>query len=163
PEFSPDGKRVALDASWAGPRRIWAVDSRGYNPQQLTSDVSEGISHLRPRWSPDGTKVVFQTVERTKFDIRIVDLVTARSISVTNDAVQDLNPVWSSSGTFIYFSSYRGGGINIWRVAISAEGFPVGAPQQLTIGAGQDVQVAISGKSNRLAFSTLRQNASIWR
>src|SRR6185503_19105912 len=48
PEYSPDGTRIAVDASWAGPRRIWALDSHGYNPQQLTSDISEGISHVRP-------------------------------------------------------------------------------------------------------------------
>ena len=163
PEASPDGKRIAFDASWAGPRRIWATDNRGYNPQQLTSDVSEGISHVRPRWSSDGTKVVFQSVERTKFDVRVVDLARGRSVWVTNDAVQDLNPVWSPSGRFIYFSSYRGGGINIWRVAMSPEGTPAGAPQQLTNGAGQDVEIAISRKAARLAFSILRQNADIWR
>jgi Tol biopolymer transport system component len=163
PEASPDGKRIAFDASLAGPRRIWATDSRGYNPQQLTSDMSEGISHVRPRWSAEGTKIVFQSVERTKFDVRVVDLASGRSIWVTNDAVQDLNPVWSPSGRFIYFSSYRGGGINIWRVAMSPDGTPAGAPQQLTNGAGQDVEIAISREASRLAFSILRQNADIWR
>jgi Tol biopolymer transport system component len=163
PDYSPDDKRIAFDASWAGPRRIWSVDSLGHNPQQLTSDTSEGISHVRPRWSPDGTKVVFQNIERTKFDVRVFDLAQGRSIWVTNDAVQDLNPVWSPAGRFIYFSSYRGGGINIWRVAVSADGTPSGAPQQLTIGAGQDVEIALSRDGKRLAFSILKQNADIWR
>jgi Tol biopolymer transport system component len=163
PEYSPDGKRIAVDASWAGPRRIWALDSRGYNPQQLTSDTSEGISHVRPRWSPDGTKIVFQHLERTKFDVRVFDLINGESIAITNDAVQDLNPVWSPTGRFIYFSSYRGGGINIWRVAVSRDGYPEGPPQQLTIGAGQDVELAISRDGTRLAFSIVRQNADIWR
>jgi Tol biopolymer transport system component len=163
PDYSPDGKRIAFDASWAGPRRIWAVDALGYNPQQLTSDSSEGISHVRPRWSPDGSRVVFQSIDRTKFDIRVFDLTTGRSTWVTNDAVQDLNPVWSPSGGFIYFSSYRGGGINIWRVAISRDGTPAGAYQQLTIGAGQDVEIASSHNGKRLAFAILKQNADIWR
>jgi Tol biopolymer transport system component len=163
PDYSPDGKRIAVDASWAGPRRIWAVDQRGYNPQQLTSDVSEGINHVRPRWAPDGARIVFQNIERTKFDVRVFDLLNGRSIWITNDAVQDLNPVWSPSGNFIYFSSYRGGGINIWRVAVSADGAVYGAPQQLTIGAGQDVEIAVSRDGKRVAFSILRQNADIWR
>jgi Tol biopolymer transport system component len=163
PEYSPDGKRIAVDASWAGPRRIWALDSRGYNPQQITSDTSEGISHVRPRWAPDGTKIVFQHIERTKFDVRVVDLIDGTAISITNDAVQDINPIWSRSGRFVYFSSYRGGGINIWRVAVSREGYPEGPPQQLTIGAGQDVELAVSRDGQRLAFSILRQNADIWR
>src|SRR6185436_3691593 len=38
-----------------------------------------------------------------------------------------------------------------------------GPPQQMTIGAGQDVEIAISRDGQRLAFSTLRQNADIWR
>ena len=163
PDYAPDGKRIAFDASWAGPRRIWAVDPLGHNPQQLTSDSSEGITHVRPRWSPDGKKVVFQNIERTKFDVRVFNLDNGKSIWVTNDAVQDLNPVWSASGRFIYFSSYRGGGINIWRVAMSPDGNPASAPQQLTIGAGQDVEIAISPDGKRLAFSILRQNADIWR
>ena len=163
PDFSPDGNRIAFDASWTGSRRIWAVDRLGHNPQQLTSDSSEGISHVRPRWSPDGRMIVFQNIERTKFDIRVFDLAHGRSIWVTNDAVQDLNPVWSPTGKFIYFSSYRGGGINIWRASMLQDGSPAGPLQQMTIGAGQDVEIAISPDGKRLAFSILRQNADIWR
>ncbi|MEP6741558.1 MAG: hypothetical protein ABJB61_03595 [bacterium] len=163
PDYSPDGKRIAFDASWVGPRRIWLVDSQGHNPQQLTSDSSEAVTHVRPRWSPDGARVVFQNIERTKFDVRIVDLNTGRSVWVTNDAVQDINPAWSPTGQHVYFSSYRGGGINIWRARVAADGTPAGAPQQLTIGAGQDVEIALARDGRRLAFSILRQNADIWR
>lgn len=163
PDYSPDGKRIAFDASWVGPRRIWVVDGQGHNPQQLTSDSSEAVTHVRPRWSPDGTRIVFQNIERTKFDVRIFDLTTGRYAWVTNDAVQDINPVWSPSGQYVYFSSYRGGGINIWRVRVSAEGTPSRLPRQLTIGAGQDVEIALSRDGKRLAFSILRQNADIWR
>src|SRR5688572_30641161 len=162
PDYSPDGKRIAVDASWAGPRRIWAVDHLGHNPQQLTSDTSEGIIHVRPRWSPAGDRIVFQNIERTKFDVRVVDLGNGRSLWVTNDAVQDLNPAWSASGRFVYFSSYRGGGINIWRASIG-DGSVAGPLQQLTIGAGQDVEIAIAPDGKRLAFTTLKQNADIWR
>ena len=163
PDYSPDGKRIAFDASWVGPRRIWVVDSQGHNPQQLTSDSSEAVTHVRPRWSPDGTKVVFQNIERTKFDVRIFDLASGRYVWVTNDAVQDINPVWSPTGEYIYFSSYRGGGINIWCVRVGPDGTPARLPRQLTIGAGQDVEIAVSRDGKRLAFSTLRQNADIWR
>ena len=65
PAYSPDGKRIAVDASWAGPRRIWIVDGEGHNPQQVTTDASEAVAHVSPRWSPDGTKIVFQNIERT--------------------------------------------------------------------------------------------------
>ena len=163
PDYSADGKRIAFDASWVGPRRIWVVDAQGHNPQQISSDNSEAVTHVRPRWSPDGTKIVFQNIERTKFDVRMLDVTSGRSSWVTNDAVQDLNPVWSASGDYVYFSSYRGGGINIWRVRVAADGTPARLPQQLTIGAGQDVEIAVSRDGKRLAFSILRQNADVWK
>ncbi len=162
PSHSPDGKRIAFDASWAGPRRIWIADERGHNPQQATSDASEALAHTRPRWSPDGSRIIFQNIERTKFDLRVVDLASKALSWVTNDYVQDICPVWSPSG-FVYFTSYRSGGMNIWRVAVTARGEPVGPLQQLTTGAGQDVGVAISRDGRKLAFSILRQNADIWR
>jgi hypothetical protein len=75
PDYSHDGKRIAFDASWVGPRRIWVVDSQGHNPQQLTSDSSEAVTHVRPRWSPDGTKIVFQNIEHQS---RLVAVGTVR-------------------------------------------------------------------------------------
>lgn len=163
PCFSSDGQRVAFDASWAGPRRIWIADRHGYNPQQATSDTSEELVHIRPRWSPDGQRIVFQNIERTKFDIRVVDLRSRNIHWVTNDLFQDLNPVWAPSGKYIYFSSYRSGGLNLWRKRVAQDGQPFGTPQQITAGAGQDVEISLSRDGKRLAFSILKQNADIWK
>src|SRR4029077_3230572 len=86
PSPSPDGKAIAVDASWAGPRRIWLLDDRGRNPQQITTESSEAVSHMRPSWSPDGKRLTYQHIERTKFNIGVVDLTTRRSMTITDDA-----------------------------------------------------------------------------
>jgi len=163
PAYSPDGKRVAVDASWAGPRRIWVLDREGHNPQQITTDTSEELSHIAPAWSPDGKKIAFQNLERTKFNIRVVNLDTKQMDWITNDFRINVRPSWSWSGKFIYFSSDRSGGINIWRVPVNGDGTVSGPLQQVTTGAGQDVEVAVSPNGKRLAYATLRQNADIWR
>jgi len=163
PAYSPDGQRIAVDASWAGPRRVWLLDRQGHNPQQVTTDTSEEVAHLAPIWSPDGKKIVFQNLARTKFDIRVVDLDSKQMNWITNDFRINIRPSWSPSGRFIYFSSDRSGGINIWRVPVKADGTLNGSLQQVTTGAGQDVEVAVSPDSKRLAYATLRQNADIWR
>ncbi|HEY6067003.1 MAG TPA: hypothetical protein VIY96_12670, partial [Thermoanaerobaculia bacterium] len=163
PAVSPDGTRIAVDASWAGPRRIWTVDARGLNPQQITSDVSEAVAHMRPRWSPDGKRIVFQNQESTNFDVRVADLGTKEIAWVTNDPSRDIQPSWSPSGRVIFFSTDRGGGLNLWRIPVSPEGKPIGAPQQLTTGAGQDVDSSVSGDGKRLAFSILKINSDLWR
>jgi Tol biopolymer transport system component len=163
PSYSPDGTRIAVDASWAGPRRIWILDTEAHNPQQVTTDITEAVEHFRPRWSPDGQRIVFQNLERTKFDVRATEVSSKKMVWVTNDQFLNLNPVWSRSGNFIYFSSYRSGGLNVWRVPVKEDGSPDGAPQQLTTGAGQDVELSLAGTGRRIAFSILKQNSDIWR
>ncbi len=163
PAWSPDGTRIAFDASWSGPRRIWISDARGRNAQQVTTDDSEATSHVRPRWSPDGTKVVFQNIEGTKSDVRIVDLQTRTTKWVTDDFVMDVHPVWSFDGGSIFFSSYRTGGINVWMIPVDLDGSPAGAMQQITAGAGHDVDLDVPRTADRLVFAILKQNAELWR
>jgi len=163
PAWSPDGSRIAVDARWAGPRRLWVLDARGRNPKQVSGDTSEEVVHIRPRWSPDGEHLVFQNNERTKFDIRVVHVASGRMVSVTNDPSIDVQPCWSPSARHVYFSSYRSGGINLWRIPVRPDGSPSGALEQMTTGAGQDVQAALSPDGSRLAFSILRQNADLWK
>jgi len=163
PAWSPDGTRIAFDASLSGPRRIWICDARGRNPQQLTTDDSEAIAHVRPRWSPDGTMIVFQSIEGTKSDVRVASLQTRAIQAVTNDFVIDVHPVWSFDGDTIFFSSYRTGGINVWCMPVDADGTPAGPMQQITAGPGHDVDLDTPRSANRLVFAILKQNAELWR
>ncbi len=160
PALSPDGKQLAVDASWGDSRRIWITDALGRNAQQVTSDTSEAVTHVAPRWSPDGKRIVFQHIKRTQFDIASVDTATKSLTKVTDDLSIDINPAWSADGGWIYFSSYRSGGMNIWRVP--ADGKPSASPQQLTTGAGQDVELAVAPSGGRIAYAVLRQNADLW-
>jgi Tol biopolymer transport system component len=163
PAYSPTGDRIAVDASWVGPRRIWTLDRDGHNPQQISTDTSEEVAHVAPAWSPDGKKIVFQNLLRTKFDVRVVNLDSKQMVWITNDFFTNIRPAWAPSGKFIYFSSYRSGGINVWRAPMNRAGALAGALQQVTTGAGQDVEIAVSPDGKRLAYATLRQNADLWR
>jgi len=164
PAFSPDGSRIAVDAAWAGPNRIWVIDRNGRNPRQITTDESEAVDHIRPRWSPDGRTIVFQNVERTRFDVRAVRVGDGAMHWITDDLFQDFTPCVSPDGRWVVFSSaYRGGGVNLWRVPVDAACRPEGPPEPLTSGAGQDVEPAFSPDGARLAYAVLRQNADLWR
>ena len=143
PAFSPDGAHIAVDASWAGPRRIWMLDREGHNPQQVTTDTSEARAHLRPRWSPEGKRIVFQNLERTKFDIRAVDLASTISFSHDHSRIMDVvghrvlwvtplggkpvkvyefpdptvridYPVWSPDGKWVLFDRFLPQGGDVW-------------------------------------------------
>jgi len=162
PSFSPDGGRLAFDATWAGPRRIWVADSAGRNPRQVTTESSEAVTHTAPKWSPDGSRLVFRSTQNTKSDVMVVHVETQRATWITDDNIVDLDPVWSRSDAQVLFSSYRGGALNIWRIGVDSDGHATGPPQQLTTGAGDDLQTAVS-HDGRLAFTVRGTNADIWR
>ena len=163
PSWSPDGSHLAVDADFGGPHRIWITDANGRNPRQVTNDSSEVVVHMSPRWSPDGKRLVFRRIQQQKSDIVVVDVATGATRWVTHDDVVDVNPAWSASGTLhlLLFSARRrpqslASPGRIGRAAASA-------PQQLTTGAGDDLEPAVSPDSKRLAFSVSRIEADIWR
>jgi len=56
PAISPDGRSVAFTADEGGTRQIWVKLVAGGAPLPLTRD---GTDHVRPRWSPDSSSVIF--------------------------------------------------------------------------------------------------------
>jgi len=163
PEYSPDGRRLAFDARWAGARRIWVADASGRNPRQVTDDSSEAIVHSTPRWSPDGSKLVYRRIEGIKSDIALVDPATQVSTRLTDDIVLDMDPVWSPDGGSVYFTSARGGGLNLWRVRVGRGSGAGSQPEQLTTGAGDDLAPSVAPDGNRVVFAVRGLNSDLWR
>lgn len=162
PAYSPKDGRLTFDAAWAGARRIWIADSTGRNPRQITADSSEAVVHTGPRWSPDGSRIAFRRIEKIKSDIVAVDVASQALIRVTNDNAINTDPVWAPDARHIYFTSSRGGGLNLWRIGVGTGG-PTGSPEQLTTGAGDDVQPAVAPDGSRVAFAVRGINSDLWR
>ena len=55
PVLSPDGSRLALIRE----SELWVLDLKDGGVRQLTSSHGEGWHNLQPRWSPDGTKILY--------------------------------------------------------------------------------------------------------
>jgi eukaryotic-like serine/threonine-protein kinase len=163
PAWSPDGKRLAFDARWAGPHRIWVADERGRNSRQVTADSNEAVVHAGARWSPDGSHLVFRRIEKTQWDIAVVDPASSAIVRLTNDIVPDLDPVWAPDGRQVYFASARGGGLNLWGLPVDPSGVPTGPAEQFTTGAGDDLQPAPSPDGRRIAFAVKGINSDIWQ
>jgi len=145
------------------PRRIWVVDGQGHNPQQITSDSSEAVDHLEPNWSPDGKNIVFQNVERTKFSVKVVNVATRAVTALTDGRFQEPESVVVPFRKTYLFLILQGRRTEHLAHGSLRKRYAAGVPQQVTMGSGQDVQLAMSPTGEQLAFAILRQNADLWR
>jgi Tol biopolymer transport system component len=68
PELSPDGRHLAVDRTVQNNRDVWLMDLVRGGFTRLTSDASLDAI---PLWSPDGTRIVFNSTRKGSYDIWI--------------------------------------------------------------------------------------------
>jgi TolB protein len=122
---------------------------------------------VQPSWSPSGKRIAFWAIPSGggQRDIWTMPAEGGTPVAVTHDAPLDWNPVWAPDGRHLYFSSERGGSMNLWRVTIDeATGQTQGDPEPVTFGSSSALHSAtISGDGKRIAyvasvgFSTIRK------
>jgi Tol biopolymer transport system component/DNA-binding winged helix-turn-helix (wHTH) protein len=147
PQYSPDGKHIAFCSDRGGSGEIWMSDPDGTSVVRLTDVKNLGAGS--PSWSPDSTKIVFDS--RTEIhpgqhhaDLYIVDIAERVPRKLNTGTDQASVPSWSHDGKWIYF---MGGGDDaagerIFRVA--PEG---GRAQVLTSATGYGPRESFDGQS----------------
>ena len=126
PQISPDGTRVAFcsNRTTRTPNgedalEIFVAARDGASPVPLTD--GPGFAQCSPQWSPDGTRVAFDSEARDgRYDVFVVDASggPARPLETRPaDRYDEHNPSWSRDGRWLYFTSNRSGSFEIWRVS----------------------------------------------
>ena len=84
---------------------IYSMNPDGSDLQQLTgSDPIESAYDSQPRWSPDGTKIAFQSNRDGDFEIFVMDANGGNVVQLTDDSVGNWGPSWSPAGDRIVFA-----------------------------------------------------------
>ena len=117
-QYSPDGARIAFISGRSGTREIWNCASDGLHCIQVTS--LERSSTEYPRWSPDGKRLLFESMAEGDWGAYMVDATGGAPRLLNREKPHGGTPYWSHDGRWIYYSSRDTGARQIWR--IPAEG-----------------------------------------
>lgn len=118
-----------------------------------------------PRWSPDGRWIAY-TVRgaETRASIWLVPADGGAPRRVTDDGENDWGGAWSPDGRFLYFSSDRGGSMNLWRVAIDeGSGRVVGEPESVPTPSAFAAHPDVSADGTRIVYSNVLTTQNIER
>ena len=118
PSWSPDGKMIVYDRTVPATRGdIWIMNADGSGQRELFS-TDENESY--PSFSPDGSKIVFNSSRDGDSEIYVMDVTGEGLRKLTGNTYADWAPHWSADGTQIVFTSDRSGNDEIF--IMSADG-----------------------------------------
>ena len=145
PAWSPDSRRVAYVSFEGNKSSIFIQTLRSGNRIQVSS--RPGINGA-PAFSPDGRKLVITLGGIDgNLDIYVLDINSRQTKRITTHRAIDTEGSWSPDGRFIYFTSDRAGGPQIYRV--SANG---GAAERITFEGSYNARPRLSPDGSRLAM-----------
>ena len=178
PTWSPDGAKVLFateividnpfgrsaltgPAVFGFPTGLWTVDvATEQRTQVFEADA------VQPVWSPNGHRIAFWAIPPGggQRDIWTIPAEGGEPVPVMQDAPLDWNPVWSADGEYLYFSSDRAGGMNIWRVPIDERtGNAQGPFEQITTGGSTEhIHLTLDWARNRIAYVESRTNMTLY-
>ncbi len=113
PSVSPDGRTIAFATEGDATMNVGLVDSDGKNFRLLTN-FKNGEQVFTPKWSPDGSSVVFGYALREAQDVAQVAVADGRVEMLLTGSEDQRNPVYSPDGKKIYFASDKTGIFDIY-------------------------------------------------
>jgi len=93
------------------------VDSNGRDAVKVTNFAGPPVGALR--WSPDGTKIAFDSRKYENADIFVIGANGGEALRITSDPSDEVIPAWFSDGKWIFFASNRTGREEIWKALAS--------------------------------------------
>ena len=160
---SPDGSSVA--GTDGRGRQLWVMDADGRNPRQLL-DAGENGYVIGVRWSPDGTKLLYQKRDESpRRSIEIRDVKSGDShVVLSNPQLHGL--YWLRDGRVVYVleEDTEGETCNYWVARIDQQtGAFASNARQLTHYSGFCVEdISATADSKKLVFTKRSNSAAVY-
>lgn len=103
PDWHPFDDNLIAFTSYRNNNRpqLYIYDLRDNSVEGLSPNVAYDRA---PKWSPDGTLILFQTVYEGYNRVFYLNLETKRRTNISQVDMDCLNPAWSNSGEMVYYS-----------------------------------------------------------
>ena len=158
---SPDGTQIVFAVSQTNPTTgemqndLYIVNRNGMNMRWLTRTAG---MESEPKWSPDGTRILFRADGGGKIDLYTVNALDGSGLtnltSFIGAEMMDKNfPAWSPNGDRIVFTGAVGGKYKIYTMAANGSDL-----KQITTDDGFDGFPSFSNDGEKIAFT--RYNAT---
>jgi Tol biopolymer transport system component len=173
PSWSPDGAEIVVSpSSFRIPENLFN-QTKGLSVVNVKSgqrrELAVPLQAMQPRWSPGGARIAYWGLraggQRDLWTVAADGSDAASGgVAVTDDEALDWSPTWSPDGRYLYFSSNRGGTMNLWRVAMDERtGRPLDKPEPITTPSTWSGRFSFSSDGTRLAFATLDYRSVLFR
>ena len=145
PAWSPDSRRLAYVSFEGNRSSIFVQTLRTGNRIRVSS--RPGINGA-PAFSPDGRKLVVTLGGIDgNLDIYVLDINSRQANRLTTNRAIDTEGSWSPDGRYVYFTSDRSGGPQIYRVSASG-----GTPERITFEGSYNARPRLSPDGSKLAM-----------
>jgi len=142
-DLSPDRTEVVYQVvRGGGVSDLQVIPVTGGTPRVL---VAGSAQNAAPRWSPDGTKVLFMSNRAGNNDVWVIDATGGEPTRLTDWATDELDAAWSANGDSVYFTSLHDASplFDLWEVSATG-GEPTRVTDVGTLQAGIIVAPATS-------------------
>lgn len=168
PAVSPNGQTIAFIRNEDGTTNIGLMNIDGTGVRYLTNN-NDGTIYYTPRWSPDGSKLLFSVFRGEDRDIGTLDVDspvfsrqagrktdsdtlafadTTRFNPLIHSSADERDPAWLPDGSGIVFSSDRDGIFNLYELTLNT-----GEVRRRTEVMGGAFMVTVSPDGARIAYS----------
>lgn len=111
-----------------------------------------GLENTYPAWSPDGTKIVFEsTRDGPDADIFVMNADGTSVVQLTDNDVGESTPSFTPDGRFVIYTSEQDGNPDIFRMSVDGTG-----KLNLTKHPGADGHPRVSPDGRRIFFNSNR-------